>query len=106
MLLWENLSAGRHLAKIENGLSKSAVLTHVSRLLEEGSRSGKFRSGLDPRLVLTSLIGLCLVYFSNRFTLSQSVGVDFTTPKNLQRTADHAAAFFLAGLSKSFQAWD
>jgi AcrR family transcriptional regulator len=98
MLLWENLGEGRHLAEIENGLNKSPVLGHVEALLKEGEAAGVFRKGLDPRLVLTSLIGLSLIHFSNRFTLSRSVGLHFEKPSILRRAAGHAAELFLFGL--------
>lgn len=98
MLLWENLGEGRHLAEVENGLNKSPVLGHVEALLKEGEEAGVFRKGLDPRLVLTSLIGLSLIHFSNRFTLSRSVGLDFEKPSVLRRAAGHAAELFLFGL--------
>jgi AcrR family transcriptional regulator len=98
MLLWENLGKGRHLAEVEKGMSKSPVLGHVEALLKEGVEAGLFRAGLDSRLVLTSLIGLSLIYYSNRFTLSRSVGIDFDKPVNLRRAAEHAAELFLFGL--------
>ena len=98
MLLWENLGKGRHLAEVEKGMNKSPVLGHVEALLKEGVAAGAFRSGLDSRLVLTSLIGLSLIYFSNRFTLSRSVGIDFDKPANMRRAAEHAAGLFLSGL--------
>jgi AcrR family transcriptional regulator len=100
MLLWENLCEGRHLSSVERGINKSPVLSHVSQILKDGVKLGEFRDDLDARHVLTSLIGLCLIYFSNRFTLSKSLGVDFGKPANLRRAADHAADFFLAGLRR------
>lgn len=98
LLLWENLGEGRHLGEVEQAMSKTPVLGHVETLLREGINQGRFRAGLDARLVLTSLIGLSLVYFSNRFTLSRSVGLDFRKPANLRRAVAHAADVFLSGL--------
>ena len=98
ILQWENLGEGRHLAEEEGGMSKSPVLGYLERLLKEGAATGIFRDGLDPRLVFTSMIGLCLIYFSNRYTLSRSVGVDFKTPGARRQAALHAETMLLAGL--------
>ncbi len=98
ILQWENLGEGRHLAEEEGGMSKSPILGHLEALLKEGVATGQFRPDLDPRLVLTSLIGLSLIYFSNRFTLSRSVGLNFDKPEILRRAAEHAQNVFLSGL--------
>lgn len=98
ILQWENLGEGRHLAEEEGGMSKSPVLGYLEQLLKQGAAAGIFRKGLDPRLVFTSMIGLCLIYFSNRFTLSRSVGLNFKKPTLLREAAQHAEAVLLAGL--------
>jgi len=98
ILQWENLSEGRHLATEEGGMSKNPILSHLEMLLKEGAAAGVFRKGLDARLVLTSLIGLTLIYFSNRFTLSRSVGLDLNDADVLRRAAAHAEKVLLAGL--------
>ncbi|MBE2202787.1 MAG: TetR/AcrR family transcriptional regulator [Chthoniobacterales bacterium] len=106
LLLWENLGQGRHLAQVEVGMSKSPILGHVKTLLQEGVAQGVFRPGLDARLVLTSLIGLSLIYHSNRFTLLRSVGMDFNKPGNMVCAAEHAAIIFLSGLRADAAAVD
>lgn len=98
ILQWENLGEGRHLEEEEGGMSKTPILGYLAQLLKQGEAAGIFRKGLDPRLVFTSMIGLCLIYFSNRFTLSRSVGVDFKKPGALREAAQHAEAVLLAGL--------
>lgn len=103
ILQWENLGEGRHLSEVEVGMSKNPILGHLEALLKEGVAKGVFRADLDPRLVLTSLIGLSLIYFSNRFTLSRSVGIDFEKADNLRRAALHAEGVFLSGLRPDLQ---
>lgn len=98
ILQWENLNEGRHLALEESGMSKNPILEHLGKLLKEGASSGVFRKGLDAGLVLTSLIGLTVIYFSNRSTLSRSVGLDFSREEVLRRAATHAEKVLLAGL--------
>jgi len=99
LLLWENLNEGRHLADLERPPSKTPMLSHLSSILRSGEKSGVFRAGMDCRKVLVSLIGLCLVYFSNRHTLSMALGVDIAKKSFLDSAALHTAQILLRGIS-------
>jgi len=101
LLLWENLHEGSHLAKVGGAVTKSPMLEHLKRVLAEGERRGVFRKDLDARKVLISLIGLCLVYFSNRHTLSHSVGLDLGAASVLRGAAKHTAALLLGGVGST-----
>jgi len=98
LLLWENLAEGRHLAQVNIPVTKSPMLAGLAEVLEAGTRKGVFRTGLDVRSVLASLIGLCLVHFSNRQTLSVTLGVDLGNRAWLKRAASDAEALILEGI--------
>lgn len=98
LLLWENLNEGRHLKLLERPVTKSHMLAHLTRLLKAGEAAGRFRKGLKPRGVLASLIGLCLIYFSNRHTLSTTLGVDLGSKNNLRGAAKHSCEILLHGI--------
>ena len=101
LLLWENLAEGRHLAQMNIPVTKSPILARLAEVLEAGTRKGVFRPGLDARSVLASLIGLCLVHFSNRHTLSVTLGVDLGSRAWLKRAASDAEALLLEGIRAS-----
>jgi TetR/AcrR family transcriptional regulator len=84
LLLWENLGKGRHLMAAGDALSKAPILDVLHRVLRRGVREGQIGPGFDCKHLLINLIGLCLIYFSNRYTLSQSVGLDLRSPQVLQ----------------------
>jgi AcrR family transcriptional regulator len=98
LLQWENLAEGRHLALMRTPVTKSPMLDHLSDLLKVGERDGVFRRGLDARSVLASLIGLCLVHFSNRHTLSATLGVDLGGKAWLRRAAADTELLLLDGI--------
>lgn len=98
LLQWENLSEGRHLARMSTPVTKSPVLERLSELLKAGTKMGVFRRGLDARGVLANLIGLCLVHFSNRHTLSATLGVDLGGKAWLKRAEADAVALLLDGI--------
>ena len=99
LLLWENLNEGRHLKKLERPVTKNPVLAHLTRILKAGEKSGRFREGLDPRYVFISLIGLCLVYFSNRYTLGSTLEVNLSSKTFLADAAKHSSEILLHGIS-------
>lgn len=98
LLLWENLQEGRHLAGLNRTVSKNPMLGHLDIILKAGVRKRVFRDDLDSKMVLISLIGLCLVYFSNRHTLSLTVGLDLASPRALKEAAEHTSAILLRGV--------
>lgn len=100
LLLWENLQQGTHLGKTGPAVTKSPMLAHLQTLLDAGVADGSFRRGLDARQVLVSLIGLCLVYFSNRHTLTRTVGLDIAAPHALRRAVEASATVLLDGIGR------
>jgi len=100
LLLWENLQRGTHLGKTGPAVSKSPMLAHLQALLDAGVAEGSFRRGLDARQVLVSLIGLCLVYYSNRHTLARTVGVDVSDPTVMRRAIQWSAELILDGIGR------
>jgi AcrR family transcriptional regulator len=100
LLLWENLAEGRHLVRMKTPVTKSPMLERLSEVLAAGTKAGVFRSGLDARGVLASLIGLCLVHFSNRHTLSATLGVDLGGRAWLRRAEADAEVLLLDGIRR------
>lgn len=81
LVLWENLERGRLLAKGRHSLSKNPFLKRLGQIIQEGMASGDFRGGIDIPHLLIHFIGLCFIYHSNRYSLTQSVGLDLSDPK-------------------------
>ena len=89
-----------HLGQTGPAVTKSPMLAHLQELLDAGTADGSFRRGLDARQVLVSLIGLCLIYFSNRHTLARTVGLDVSAPHVMQSAIESTAALLLDGISR------
>ncbi len=98
LLSWENLYRGRFIAANPGVLSKSPVLHRLEEFLHEGVKKGVFHPGVNVKHLLISLISLCFVYHANRYTLSQSVGLDLESPKVLNEGLKHAIDLTLYGL--------
>ncbi|MFM1851416.1 MAG: hypothetical protein RIS54_1100 [Verrucomicrobiota bacterium] len=98
LLLWENLNDGRGLAQIGSQLSKDPMLQLLQRLLADGIKAGRIRPDMDARHLLISIIGLCLVYSSNRFTLSQALKLDLGSPRVRADGIRHVTRLLLDGI--------
>lgn len=81
LLQWENLEKGRHLTKENHLLTKNPFLERFRTIVENGVETGEFRPDLDVTHLMIHFIGLCFIYHSNRFSLSQSLGVDLGNAK-------------------------
>lgn len=93
LLLWENLAGGRQLADMDKEVTKAPMLVALDEVITRGIASGELRPGLDARHLLIQLMGICMMYFSNRHTLSLSMGMKLSDPKALKDGLRHAIAF-------------
>jgi len=76
LLQWENLEKGRHLTKANHLLTKNPFLEKFRETVQAGVATGTFRPDLDVPHLMIHFIGLCFIYHSNRFSLSQSLNLD------------------------------
>lgn len=98
LLLWENLNDGAGLAQADFRVSKDPMLTALNRLLRDGIAAGRIRADMDARYLLISLIGLCLIYSSNRYTLSQSLRLDLGSEAVREAGIRHTTQLLLEGI--------
>jgi AcrR family transcriptional regulator len=100
LLLWENLNQGRGLEGADFTLTKDPILHRLDATIKSGIASGKIRADTEVKHLLISLIGLCLVYFSNRYTLSKTLHLNLSSKKTLAEGIDHAVNLVLHGILK------
>lgn len=98
LLLWENLNGGRNLDQMQVPLSKSPILDLLVRTVNIGKKDGTVRPDIDPKFLLISLIGNCMIYCSNRYTLSRAMNMDLTNPRTLNRAKKSVADLLLNGI--------
>jgi AcrR family transcriptional regulator len=98
MLLWENLQQGDRIARQPQRFAKNPFLDRLSTLLDEGVRNGTFREPVDRRHLAVNFIGLCFIYYSNRFSLSASLGLDFTSGSQRRIRVEQALDLVFHGL--------
>ncbi len=100
LLLWENLNRGRGLEGADFELTKDPTMHHLDVTIQRGIATGKLRRDLNVKHLLISLIGVCLIYFSNRYTLSKILHMDLSSDETLQEGIDHVVPLVLRGILK------
>ena len=98
LLLWENLNDGSGLAHTDARLNKDPMLAALDKLLRAGITAGRIRPDMDARHLLISLIGMCLIYSSNRYTLSQALRMDLGAPAVRAAGIRHVTRLLLDGI--------
>lgn len=98
LLLWENLNKGRNLDQMEIPLSKSHMLDLLIEAVNIGKKNGAVRKEVDPRFLLISLIGNCMIYYSNRYTLSRALKIELGHAQTLDRAEKFVADLLINGI--------
>jgi AcrR family transcriptional regulator len=85
LIQWENSERGKHIAKHKHLLSKDPFLERFEQIVKAGIASGEFRPDLNIPHLLIHCIGLCFIYHSNRYSLSQGLNMDLGNAKERER---------------------
>jgi TetR/AcrR family transcriptional regulator len=95
----ENLLRGKYLRRSHVVPRASAPLLEAIRdLLERGRATGVFGRDVDPLQFYVSILSLCYVHVSNRYTLSITFNRDITDPGWLDARRRHVQQMVLAYL--------
>ncbi len=98
LLLWENLGRGRHIARQAERLQKNPFLQQFTLVLDRGIKAGVFRRPVDRRHLAANLIGLCFIYYSNRYSLAASLQVALDDPADRVQRVRQAVDLLLHGV--------
>ena len=99
LLQWENLEKGRHLTKENHLLTKNPFLERFRAIVQDGVATGEFRSDLDVTHLMIHFIGLCFIYHSNQFSLSQSLELDLGNAKVKERGLSQVLGLVFDGIA-------
>jgi AcrR family transcriptional regulator len=82
LVMNENIHKGAHVGHLPNIKERNrTVIATLRRLLDRGTKTGDFRSDIDPIELHMSISALCFYNVSNRYTFSTIFGRDMTSPK-------------------------
>ena len=101
LLTWENLRRGRSAEALDISSLKAPIIEALRIALARGKREGRFRKSVDEKQLLISCMALSFFYFSNQYTVSQSLGFDLASPDAINRRVRHVVRLLLDGIRAS-----
>ena len=98
LLRWENLNEGKGIKDSHFPLSKDHVIKFLRAAIKREADGKRWRTDLDAKQLLISIIGICQVYVSHRYTLSQGLHFNLGSPAAIKRGIANAEHYLLAGM--------
>lgn len=98
LLRWENLNEGRGIKDSKFPLSKDHVTKFLRASIKREADGKRWRADLEANQLLITIIGICQVYVSHRYTLSQGLHRNLGTPAAIKRGIANASHYLLAGM--------
>jgi AcrR family transcriptional regulator len=98
LMLWENLNKGQGIRGAKSGLSKGTVVSRLQAAIKRDADGIHWRKDLEATNLLITIIGICQVYASHRYTLSQGLHVDLASPAIIKKGKATAEHYMLAGM--------
>lgn len=103
VLMWENLYGAKGLNYLRQIHQKELVmvgptLDRLRPLLADAIAQGKCRAGLDPAMLILSLLGQCLYVLTNHATLSAVFEWDLESTEFQQRWLEHVVRLTIEGI--------
>lgn len=101
LLRWENMNKGQGIKETRFPLSKDLVLERLRAAISKEADGIKWRTDLDAEHMLITIIGICQVYVSHRYTLSQVLHRDLGSDEAIRRGIENAEHYMMAGMRPS-----
>lgn len=101
VMRWENLNEGQGLKNSQFPLSKDTVVNRLKAIIRREADGVTWRADLKAPQLLITIIGMCQVYVSHRYTLSQGLHIDLGTDAAIKRGIANAEHYLLAGMRSS-----
>lgn len=89
LIVGENILEGKYFEIASPSPFTWLLLTTFSEVVQRGKIQGRIREDVDPVHLLATIIALCFFTFSNVYTMSRTLPMDFRDPEILQARLAH-----------------
>lgn len=83
LIIGENILRGKYFEIASPSPFTFLLITTFSEVVQRGKIQGVIREDVDPIHLLATIIGLCFFTFSNAYTMSRTLQIDFQDPSVL-----------------------
>ena len=95
----QSLYGGEHIPECRELIARSpAVMARLTKILEDGQRTGIFKTDAEPHAVFGAAIMVSIGCFTSAKILSGFLAVDFSTPEKLEYWREFSVKFVLNAL--------
>lgn len=101
ILMSENLMHAPYIKQLPRECIERDTLNQMAARVRESCDRGEFRSDIDEKQVILTLITICFSNFSNRYTLSWMMGFDLDDPEICEKRKQQAIDILLSYLTKT-----
>lgn len=98
----ENMADGQHVRALDNVNARAvALFDAIGRVLDRGIAEGRFARRPEPGLLYMSILGLCTIHVSNKYTMGVVLGRDLGSPEFLAARRDEVVRIILGSLEEA-----
>ena len=84
MVMWENLNEAKYMRMSKASSLKNASVKVLEKVLKKGIEQGEFKEDINIREVIISINMFCFSCFSNVYTMTDIMNIDFFNPEELE----------------------
>lgn len=95
MVMWENLNEAKYMKDSGAANIKNASVKLLEKVLKQGIEDGVFKENTNPREIIISINLYCFSCFSNVYTMTHIMNIDFFNPEEMEFRLDTVTEMIL-----------
>lgn len=101
ILMSENLMRAYYVKQLPSECIERNTLNEMAARVRRSCDRGEFRSDIDEKQIILTMITICFSNFSNRYTLSRMMGFDLDDPEIHEKRKQQAIDILLSYLTNT-----
>ena len=93
--MWENLNEAKYMKDSGAANIKNASVKLLEKVLKQGIEDGVFKENTNPREIIISINLYCFSCFSNVYTMTHIMNIDFFNPEEMEFRLDTVTEMIL-----------
>ena len=95
MVMWENLNEAKYMKDSGAANIKNASVRFLEKVLKQGVEEGVFKKDINPKEIIISINLYCFSCFSNVYTMTHIMNMDFFNPEEMELRLDTVTKMIL-----------
>ena len=100
MDMWDNLNEAKYMKDSGAANIKNASVRFLEKVLKQGVEEGIFKKDINPKEIIISINLYCFSCFSNVYTMTHIMNIDFFNPEEMELRLDTVTEMILSYIIK------